>query len=133
MQKRNITFIDLFPLFTEKNTNILREKITTDGLHINAEGYEMREKELKKRTCNMTKRVFITGGANGIGKAIVQAFASEGFQVAFCDVDDLSGHWAETETGAVFIKADAGVKAELESCMLDLFKSGAILIYSSTM
>lgn len=70
----------------------------------------------------MTKRVFITGGANGIGKAIVQAFASEGLQVAFCDVDDLSGHRLETETGAVFIKADAGVKAELESCMLDLFK-----------
>ena len=47
-KKRNITFIDLFPLFTEKNTNILREKITTDGLHINAEGYEIWEKELKK-------------------------------------------------------------------------------------
>ena len=70
----------------------------------------------------MTKRVFITGGANGIGKAIVQAFASEGLQVAFCDVDDLSGGRLETETGAVFIKADAGVKAELESCMLDLFE-----------
>ena len=47
-KKRNITFIDLFPLFTEKNTNMLREKITTDGLHINAEGYEIWEKELKK-------------------------------------------------------------------------------------
>ena len=70
----------------------------------------------------MTKRVFITGGANGIGKAIVQAFASEGLQVAFCDVDDLSGGRLETETGAVFINADAGDKAELESCMLDLFK-----------
>ena len=70
----------------------------------------------------MTKRVFITGGANGIGKAIVQAFASDGFQVAFCDVDDLSGHRLETETGAVFIKADAGDKAELESCMLNLLE-----------
>ena len=70
----------------------------------------------------MTKRVFITGGANGIGKAIVQAFASDGFQVAFCDVDDLSGGRLETETGAVFIKADAGDKAELESCMLNLLE-----------
>ena len=70
----------------------------------------------------MTKRVFITGGANGIGKAIVEAFASDGFQVAFCDVDDLSGGRLETETGAVFINADAGDKAELESCMLDLFE-----------
>lgn len=70
----------------------------------------------------MTKRVFITGGANGIGKAIVEAFASDGFQVAFCDVDDLSGGRLETETGAVFIKADAGDKAELESCMLNLLE-----------
>ena len=70
----------------------------------------------------MTKRVFITGGANGIGKVNVQAFASEGLQVAFCDVDDLSGGRLETETGAVFINADAGDKAELESCMLDLFE-----------
>lgn len=70
----------------------------------------------------MTKRVFITGGANGIGKAIVEAFALEGYQVAFCDVDEHSGIKLESETGAVFIKADAGVKAELESCMLDLFE-----------
>ena len=46
--KRNITFIDLFPLFTEKKTNILREKLTADGLHLNEEGYRIWVKELKE-------------------------------------------------------------------------------------
>lgn len=30
------------------------------------------------------KKVFITGGTRGIGKALVKAFASAGFEVAFC-------------------------------------------------
>ena len=32
-----------------------------------------------------TRRVFVTGGAGGIGKAIVRAFRSAGHRVAFCD------------------------------------------------
>ena len=35
----------------------------------------------------MTKRVFVTGGAKGIGAAIVSAFTSQGNEVAFCDID----------------------------------------------
>ena len=30
-----ITFINLFPLFTEKGTNVLRKELTSDGLHLN--------------------------------------------------------------------------------------------------
>lgn len=33
------------------------------------------------------KRVFVTGGAKGIGKAIVEAFCDAGAFVAFCDTD----------------------------------------------
>jgi D-xylose 1-dehydrogenase len=40
------------------------------------------------------QRVFITGGATGIGAAIVEAFAEQGAQVAFVDV-------AETEAAAL--------------------------------
>lgn len=37
------------------------------------------------------KIVFITGGANGIGKAIVKAFCEAGADVVFCDMDEAEG------------------------------------------
>ena len=37
------------------------------------------------------KTVVITGGANGIGAAMVQAFAKQGAQVHFCDIDATAG------------------------------------------
>ena len=44
----NITYIDLFPLFTEPGTNMLRVNLTGDGLHLTHEGYEIWRRELKK-------------------------------------------------------------------------------------
>lgn len=35
------TFIDLYPLFTEPGTDVLRQELTTDGLHLTARGYEI--------------------------------------------------------------------------------------------
>ena len=37
------------------------------------------------------KIVFVTGGANGIGKRIVKAFCKEGADVTFCDMDEEVG------------------------------------------
>lgn len=65
----------------------------------------------------MSKRIFITGGANGIGKAIVEAFSKEGNQVAFCDIDEDAGKKLSKSTNSTFIKADAGKKDELESAV----------------
>lgn len=48
-KEHQITFINLFPLFTEKGTNVLRSELTSDGLHLNEEGYEIWVKALKKR------------------------------------------------------------------------------------
>lgn len=45
---RQITFIDLFPLFTEKGTNVLRKELTNDGLHLTEEGYKIWSKKLRK-------------------------------------------------------------------------------------
>lgn len=47
-QKKRITFIDLFPLFTQKNSNIMQKELTTDGLHLTEKGYEIWSKALKR-------------------------------------------------------------------------------------
>ncbi|MDR2621581.1 MAG: serine hydrolase [Dysgonamonadaceae bacterium] len=38
---RGIVFINLFPLFTQQGTNILRKDLTNDGLHLTEKGYEI--------------------------------------------------------------------------------------------
>lgn len=48
-KEQHVKFINLFPLFTEKGTNALRSELTSDGLHLNEEGYKIWVKALKKR------------------------------------------------------------------------------------
>ncbi len=47
-KEKGINFINLYPLFTEKGSNVLRADLTTDGLHLNEEGYKIWVKKLKK-------------------------------------------------------------------------------------
>ncbi len=49
--------------------------------------------DLKKRT------VIITGGANGIGEAMVETFAAQEAEVYFCDVDLEAGHQLAAKIG----------------------------------
>ena len=63
------------------------------------------------------RRVFITGGAEGIGKAIVEAFCLSGDQVAFCDINEIAGQETAKATGSIFHKVDVSDKDVLESCM----------------
>lgn len=46
--EKQIDYIDLFPLFTEQGTNVLRRELSTDGLHLNEQGYKIWAKALKK-------------------------------------------------------------------------------------
>ena len=64
-----------------------------------------------------SKRVFITGGAEGIGKAIVEAFCLSGDQVAFCDINETAGQETAKATGSIFHKVDVSDKDALESCI----------------
>jgi NAD(P)-dependent dehydrogenase (short-subunit alcohol dehydrogenase family) len=52
------------------------------------------------------RRVFVSGGASGIGEAIVRAFAAQGSQVGFCDIDAAAAEALAAETGARWWQAD---------------------------
>ncbi len=67
------------------------------------------------------KRVFVTGGAEGIGRAIVKAFCAAGHRVAFCDRNAETGTRTAQETGALFLEADVRNVAALEEVMQQLF------------
>ena len=55
------------------------------------------------------RRVFVTGGAEGIGKAIVEAFSQADCLVAFCDTNDASGQQTAKETGIRFQNVDVSL------------------------
>ena len=70
------------------------------------------------------RKVLVTGGATGIGAALVEAFARQGSHVAFLDIDEAAGReLAARVDGAVFIRCDlrdvgaltAAVKAASEA------------------
>ena len=48
-KEKKIEFINLFPLFTEKGTNVLRKELTSDGLHLKEEGYQIWVDAIKKK------------------------------------------------------------------------------------
>lgn len=69
----------------------------------------------------MNRRVFVTGGAHGIGKGLVEAFAREGDRVEFCDTDARRGAATAAETGARFHEVDVTDAPGLEGCMQEIF------------
>lgn len=52
------------------------------------------------------KRVFISGGASGIGEGFVEAFAAQGAKVAFCDIAKEAGEAVAARLGATFFACD---------------------------
>lgn len=70
-----------------------------------------------------SRRVFVTGGAEGIGKAIVKAYCDAGCRVAFCDKNQTSGEQTAKETGAFFHHVDVSSQNELEQCLQSLFQT----------
>jgi NAD(P)-dependent dehydrogenase (short-subunit alcohol dehydrogenase family) len=53
------------------------------------------------------KRVLVTGGATGIGAALVEAFAPQGSRIAFLDIDEAAGRALEKRVdGAAFLPCD---------------------------
>lgn len=74
------------------------------------------------RHTHKTRRVFVTGGANGIGLAIVRMFRGAGHRVAFCDKDEEAGKAVALRTGAHFYPVDVSDSSALERCLRSLFE-----------
>ncbi len=71
------------------------------------------------------KRIFITGGASGLGKAVALRFAREGFRVCIGDVNDERGIEAETElktitSDAFYVRCDVTRSKDLEQARSQL-------------
>lgn len=73
-------------------------------------------------TLHKTRRVFVTGGAEGIGRAIVKAFRAAGHRVAFCDRNEVAGKETALRTGTDFYLVDVSDREALENCMRSIFE-----------
>lgn len=68
------------------------------------------------------RRVFVTGGASGIGRAIVREFCNAGCRTAFCDIDHKNGTATAQATGARFIPLDVADSDSLASTLSSLME-----------
>lgn len=70
------------------------------------------------------KNVLITGGSRGIGKAMVQAFAERGYNVAFTYKSSAdAAKKLSSETGALAIMADSAVEEDIISATSSVAKT----------
>lgn len=68
----------------------------------------------------MSKRVFITGGASGLGKAMALRYARKGYRVCIGDINEMRGHEVVGEITAVggegkFVTCDVTSEASLQA------------------
>lgn len=70
-----------------------------------------------------SRRVFVTGGAKGIGRSIVEAFRNADCRVAFCDIDSKAGTATAQATGAQFYPVDVTDANALDACVERIIKA----------
>ncbi len=66
------------------------------------------------------RSVLITGGASGIGGAMVEAFAAQGARVSFIDIDANVGAAMADRTGTRFVPCDITDIAALRAAIADI-------------
>lgn len=71
----------------------------------------------RNRKTVKVRRAFVTGGASGIGRAIVKALRVAGHTVAFCDIDETKGKETALKTGTTFYHVDVRDKEALAGCV----------------
>lgn len=73
------------------------------------------------------KSVLITGGARGIGEAMVRAFSEAGAVVRFCDLEIERGDRLARETGAVFSRVDLREEREISEWIHSVETIGVLI------
>jgi NAD(P)-dependent dehydrogenase (short-subunit alcohol dehydrogenase family) len=66
------------------------------------------------------RSVLVTGGASGIGAALVEAFAAQGARVAFLDIDAARGEALAARLGARFVACDLTDIAALRAAVAEI-------------
>ncbi len=66
------------------------------------------------------KVVLVTGGASGIGAAVVEEFTRQHSRVAFLDFDEAGGQHVARETGALFLRCDLRDIAALRGAITEV-------------
>src|SRR5690625_5086712 len=66
------------------------------------------------------KIALVTGGANGIGKGIVETLAKAGAKVMIGDIDEEAGQKTAKEVGGEFYKLDVTDKNNAEQVVQDI-------------
>jgi NAD(P)-dependent dehydrogenase (short-subunit alcohol dehydrogenase family) len=59
----------------------------------------------------------VTGGASGLGRAVVERVINKGGRAAILDLQEEAGQAVAREIGATFVKCDVGVESQLTSAM----------------
>ncbi len=62
-----------------------------------------------------TKRAVITGAANGIGKAIAEAYVAEGASIILADIDEVGLNEVATRLGQTAVRTDVSRRSEIEA------------------
>lgn len=70
------------------------------------------------------RSVLITGGASGIGGAMVEAFVAQGARVSFIDIDEAAGAAMAARTGARFVPCDITDIPALRAAIADIEQVG---------
>ena len=63
------------------------------------------------------KVALVTGGASGIGRAVVERLASEGASVVIADVDETAGLEVAEATGSLFVPTDVSEADQLQAAV----------------
>ena len=73
------------------------------------------------------KRVLITGGGSGIGAGIVEAFAAQGCDVTFIDINGSDSDAVAQSTGARFLRIDLTDTAATQQAIRTLIDEGSAI------